>query len=111
MAHSFHIPVSKAHLKWNNALPPALTVPSGAEITFDLKDGGNNQIRRDNEATCFSTFDRDQVDPAFGPVYVEGADPGDVLKVEIQSLATADYGWTAVFTEFGLLANDFANEK
>lgn len=79
--------------------------------SFDLKDGANNQIRPDNEATCFSTFDRDQVDPAFGPVYVERAEPGDVLKVEIQSLATADYGWTAVFTGFGLLADDFADEQ
>lgn len=111
MVYSFHVPLSKAHLRWNNALPPALTVPSGAEISFDLKDGANNQIRPDNEATCFSTFDRDLVDPAFGPVYVEGAEPGDVLKVEILSLATADYGWTAVFTGFGLLSDDFPDEQ
>lgn len=111
MAYSFHIPLSKAHFKWSNAIAPALTVPSGAEITFDLKDGANNQIRPDNTATCFSTFDREQVDPAFGPVYVEGAEPGDVLKVEVQSLTTADYGWTAMFTGFGLLADDFPGEQ
>ncbi|KAK2614381.1 hypothetical protein N8I77_001215 [Diaporthe amygdali] len=110
MAHSFHIPPSKAHLKWSNALAPVLTVPSGAEITFDLKDGGNNQIRPDNEATCLSTFDLSLVDPAFGPIYVEGAEPGDVLKVEVQSLATADYGWTAIFSGFGLLADEFPEQ-
>ncbi|KAI3401316.1 hypothetical protein diail_11399 [Diaporthe ilicicola] len=110
MAHSFHIPLSKAHLKWNNAIPPVLTVPSGAEITFDLMDGGNNQIRPDNESSCLSTFDFAIVDPAFGPVYVEGAEPGDVLKVEIQSLTTADYGWTAIFSGFGLLLDDFPEQ-
>lgn len=110
MAHSFHVPISKAHLKWSNALSPVLTVPSGAEISFDLKDGGNNQIRPDNVATCFSEFDLALVDPAFGPVYVEGAEPGDVLKVEIQDLVTADYGWTAIFHGFGLLADDFPEQ-
>ncbi|KAL1848737.1 hypothetical protein Daus18300_013491 [Diaporthe australafricana] len=110
MAHSFHIPASKVHLKWGNALSPVLTVPSGAEITFDLKDGGNNQIRPDNEATCLSTFDLGLVDPAFGPVYIEGAEPGDVLKVEVQSLTTADYGWTGIFSGFGLLADDFPEQ-
>lgn len=110
MAHSFHVPISKAHLKWSNALSPVLTVPSGAEISFDLKDGGNNQIRLDNVATCFSEFDLALVDPAFGPVYVEGGEPGDVLKVEIQDLVTADYGWTAIFHGFGLLADDFPEQ-
>lgn len=110
MAHSFHIPVSKAHLRWNNAIPPALTVPSGSDITFDLKDGGNNQIRPDNESTAIQTFDFTLADPAFGPVYVEGAEPGDVLKVDINSLAPADYGWTAILSGFGLLADEFPEQ-
>lgn len=110
MAHSFHIPPSKAHLKWNNEISPALSVPSGSDITFDLKDGGNNQVRPDNESTALQTFDFALADPAFGPVYVEGAEPGDVLKVEINALATADYGWTAILSGFGLLADDYPEQ-
>lgn len=90
MAHSFHIPASKAHLKWNNALAPVLTVPAGADISFDLQDGGHNQIRPDNEATALQDFDFALADPAFGPVYVQDAQPGDLLKVEVLSLTTAD---------------------
>lgn len=110
MAHSFHIPASKAHLKWNNAISPALTVPSGSEITFDLKDGGNNQVRPDNESTALQDFDFTLADPAFGPVYVEGAEPGDVLKVEINALTPADYGWTAILSGFGLLADEYPEQ-
>lgn len=110
MAHSFHISPSKGHYKWNNALSPALTVPSASEITFDLKDGGDNQIRPDNESTALETFDFAQADPAFGPVYIEGAEPGDVLKVEINSLTTADYGWTAIFDGFGLLSDEYPEQ-
>lgn len=110
MAHSFHISPAKGHFKWNNALSPALTVPSGSEITFDLKDGGNNQIRPDNESTALKTFEFAQADPAFGPVYIQEAEPGDVLKVEVNSLTPADYGWTAIFDGFGLLTDEYPEQ-
>ena len=42
-----------------------------------------------------------------GPVYVEGATPGDVLQVEILALEPADWGWTAEIPSFGLLADQF----
>jgi len=107
MAHSFHIKPDQRHLKWNRALPPVLTVPSGAEVSFDLRCGGNNQVRPDNAATALADFDFAQADPAFGPVFVEGAEPGDVLRVDFLDLQPADYGWTAVFPGFGLLADEF----
>ena len=111
MSHSFHIHPAHAHLRWSQKLTPALRVPSGSEVTFDLHDGGHNQIRPDNEATAMADFDFAQTDPAFGPVYVEGAEPGDVLKVEFLELKTGDYGWTALFPGFGLLADEFTEPQ
>lgn len=110
MAHSFHISSSKAHLKWTNALPAVLTVPSGTEVTFDLKDGLNNQIRRDNAATALSSFDFSLADPAFGPIHIEGAEPGDILQVDVLSLTPAATGVTAIFNGFGLLADEFTEQ-
>ncbi|KAJ9139339.1 Formamidase [Coniochaeta hoffmannii] len=106
MAHSFHISPTNRHLKWSQSLTPALTVPSGAEVTFDLLDGGHNQIRPDNEVTALRDFDFSMTDPAFGPVYVEGAEPGDVLRVDFLDLRPGAYGWTALLPGFGLLADD-----
>jgi len=105
--HSFHLDRSKAHLKWNNAIPPALTVESGAEISFDLLDGGYNQITPGCTINEVANFDFSRGDPAIGPVYVNGAQPGDVLKIEFLDLTPADYGWTAIFPNFGLLADEF----
>jgi acetamidase/formamidase len=42
-------------------------------------------------------------------VYVEGAQPGDVLRVDVLDLAPADWGWTAVIPGFGLLADEYPN--
>ncbi|KAK8867810.1 acetamidase/formamidase [Apiospora arundinis] len=109
MAHSFHICPDTKHFSWSRDISPVLTVPSGAEISFNLHDGGNNQIRLDNAEEALSTFEFAQTDPGHGPVFIEGAEPGDVLRVDFLELETADYGWTAIFRGFGILADEFDN--
>lgn len=104
---SFHVDRTHGHLKWNNALKPIHTVDSGTTITYDLLDGGNNQLTDKSTVADIAKFNFDFTDPAFGPVYVNGAEPGDVLKVEFLSLQPASYGWTAIFPGFGLLADEF----
>ena len=44
-----------------------------------------------------------------GPVYVRGAQPGDVLAVEILELRPHAWGWTAIIPGFGLLADEFTS--
>lgn len=106
MAHA-HINHSNIHFKWSKNIPPVLAVESGAELNFDLKDGFNNLIHPGTTAAQLRDLDTSQTDPAFGPVAVEGAEPGDVLRVDILELTPAPYGWTAVFPGFGLLSDEF----
>src|SRR5690606_36051074 len=42
-----------------------------------------------------------------GPVFVDGAEPGDALVVEVLDLAESGWGWTGIIPGFGLLAEDF----
>ena len=42
-----------------------------------------------------------------GPVFIDGAEPGDVLKVTLLSFNPCGWGWTANIPGFGLLADDF----
>ena len=113
MAHSFHVSKSHPshiHLKWNNALKPVLTVDSGTEVSFDLLDGGHNQFTATSTTADVPNFNLALGDPALGPVYVNGAEAGDVLKIEFLKLETASYGWTAILPghlNFGLLADEF----
>ncbi|MGB5357989.1 MAG: acetamidase/formamidase family protein, partial [Eudoraea sp.] len=41
-----------------------------------------------------------------GPIYVEGAEVGDVLAVELLDLEPGDWGWTLMEPEFGFLAGE-----
>lgn len=110
MSHTFHISKQQRHLKWDNSLPPTLTVPSGSTVSFDLLDGGHNQFTATSTTADIATFDFSLADPAHGPIYVEGALPGDVLKIEFLSLQPASYGWSSIFAGsvgFGLLHDEF----
>ncbi|CAF1289921.1 unnamed protein product, partial [Didymodactylos carnosus] len=48
-------------------------------------------------------------DKVKGPIYVEDAQPGDVLEVEFLKIKTADWGWTGLIPGFGLLHEEFPN--
>lgn len=84
-----------------------LTVKSGSEVTFDLRDGYNNLITPSSKPDDLPGLDTTQADPAFGPVAVEGAEPGHVLRLAILELTPAAYGWTAILPNFGLLKDEF----
>jgi acetamidase/formamidase len=49
-----------------------------------------------------------RVNPVTGPVFVDGAEPGDALKVTILRFQPSGWGWTANIPGFGLLADRFS---
>jgi len=77
--------------------PPALTVKPGTTVLFETSDCFANQIQSE---TDYSGLDWNKVNPATGPLYVEGAEVGDVLSVKIEKIQVADQG--LVFAEKGL---------
>lgn len=61
-----------------------------------------------------SALDFGKINPVSGPIYVEGAEPGDAIKVTIDSFAPRlfegrGFGWTANIPGFGLLADQFTD--
>ena len=52
-------------------------------------------------------LDFEPIHPLTGPVYVEGAEPGDVLAVTLHEIEIGAYGWSAIVPGFGFLADEF----
>jgi acetamidase/formamidase len=50
----------------------------------------------------------DLVHTLTGPVYVEGAEPGDMLSVELREIEVSDWGRMAIIPDFGVLVDDFS---
>ncbi|WP_322029453.1 acetamidase/formamidase family protein [Paraburkholderia sp. J76] len=63
---------------------PALTVKDGDRVVFETCDCFEDQIRHAD--TPYTRLDWSRTNPATGPVYVEGAQPGDVLAVQIEQI-------------------------
>ena len=63
---------------------PCLSVNPGDTVVFETFDCFSNQIK--GEFANLDEVDFSQVNPATGPVYIDGAKKGQVLKVKIESI-------------------------
>ena len=66
---------------------PVARAESGETLVFETSDCFGGQIACENDR--LGALDWSRINPATGPVYIEGACPGDTLKVEILSIALA----------------------
>ena len=81
----------------------------GDEITLETRDGLDGQLTRDSSHADVLALDLGLGHPLTGPVYVDGAEPGDVVDIEFVAYETADFGVTAVIPGFGYLADMFTD--
>jgi formamidase len=98
---------SSAHNRWHPALEPVAVVEPGREIVLETRDGLDGQLTRDSTDADCATLDLGLAHPLTGPVFVDGAEPGDVLAVELLGYETPGFGVNAVIPGFGLLADIF----
>ena len=97
----------QSHLGWNNAVPPVIAIAPGEAVEFHPLDASGGQFTRDSTVGDIARLDFTKVNPVTGPVFVDGAEPGDALKVTLLSFAPSGWGWTANIPGFGLLADQF----
>ena len=69
---------------------PAAYAKDGDTVRFETLDCFGGQLTSEDQK--MGGLDWNNINPATGPLYVEGAEAGDVLKVEILSIALADHG-------------------
>lgn len=98
----------QCHLAWDKSLKPVLRIQSGETVAFDCLDASNGQILPSSTSAAIGSLVFSQLDQVNGPIYVEGALPGDTLQVDVIRLETAEWGWTGIIPGFGLLADEFS---
>jgi acetamidase/formamidase len=106
VAREHVIDASLIHHEWDASLEPTLRIESGDSIDFDIKMAGHGQVEQGWPFERTS-FDFDTLYNLLGPVYVEGAEPGDTLEAEVVALQPGAWGWCVVLPELGLLPEDF----
>jgi formamidase len=82
-------------------------VRPGEEVTLETRDGLGGTLGPDSSVEDVLSVDLRVPHELTGPVYVEGAEPGDVLEVEIVAVEPDPVGITCVIPGFGFLADVF----
>jgi amidase len=83
---------------------PVLYVENGSTVVFETCDCFENQITSSD--TPFNELDWNRINPATGPVFVEGAEPGDILEVKIEKLQLADQGVMVTGPGLGVIGDE-----
>lgn len=105
----FSLSTEATHNRFSASIPPTLTVPSGAIVEIHTKEASDGQLSPTSSSDDVLRLDFDPIHPLTGPIFVEGAEPGDVLRVELHTIELGDWGWTAITPGFGLLAGEFSD--
>lgn len=87
--------------------PPQIRVQQGERFVLETRDSPDGGIKSTadlfNEATLGERFVSQLFNPAAGPVYVEGAEPGDTLVVDIVDIVPGPTGFVSSESERGPL--------
>jgi acetamidase/formamidase len=121
-----HLSTQSIHTVWDRTLSPALKVLPGDSVTFDTLDASDGGVARRVvageltapaaldaliRADAFPARDATRGHPLTGPVFVEGAQPGDTLSIDLLEVRPAAWGWTACRPDgIGLLDTVLAGE-
>jgi amidase len=82
---------------------PAEVASPGEYVLFETEDAFGGQVK--GEETPPDKLDWSRVDGATGPLYIEGADPGDTLVVDILDIRLQEKGAIAVIPGYGGLSH------
>jgi acetamidase/formamidase len=104
---TIHVVRDQVRFGWDRSFEPSHTVRSGQNVVIDTQDASAGQIRPGATDETVRSLDFERVNPVSGPIFVEGAMPGDVLQVDLLEMVPGDFGWTAQIPGFGLLADEF----
>lgn len=93
------------HYRWDRTLPPVAVVAPGDEVIVETRSGEDDQLRPGDPPQAVAALDRSRIHALSGPIYVNGARPGDVLEVSVLELTPARWGLVLQRPGAGLLTD------
>ena len=98
------IPRDQFTYQFSATTEPVATVAPGDQFVVETHDTSTGRIHRREDVPDFVRVrDPLKVNPAAGPIFVEGAAPGDDLIVEILDIRLRPYGFVRVLAGAGVL--------
>lgn len=95
------------HSVWDRSLAPRLRIVPGDEVSIQCVDASGGQVRPGMTAGEYLTIDRTRIHALTGPIWIDGAEPGDVLQIDVLSTHHSGWGWSSVIEGLGFLKDRF----
>ena len=90
------------HNRWHPDIPAVVSVNPGEVFRIECKDWTDGQIKNDDSPDDIRDVDLTVVHVLSGPIYVNGAQPGDILVVDILDIGALqgdEWGFTGIFAK------------
>jgi formamidase len=91
------------HNRFHPNIVPILEADEGEEVVLDTRDAADGQLGPTTTAADLASLDTGAVHPLTGPIWVKGAQPGDLLEVEFLDILPQPHAFTAIIPGLGFL--------
>jgi acetamidase/formamidase len=95
------------HSVWDRTLEPRLHIEPGDEVRFECLDASGGQVHPGMTADEFQTIDRTRIHALTGPLWINNAELGDVLQIDVLATQHRGWGWSSVLEGLGFLKERF----
>jgi acetamidase/formamidase len=95
------------HSVWDRSLKPRLRIEPGDDVEIECVDSSGSQVRPGMAVAEFLKIDRTRIHALTGPIWIEGAEPGDVLEIDVLYTRHSGWGWSSVIDGLGFLKDRF----
>ena len=102
-------PMKNIHYKWSRNNKPIALIEQGESVRIEIPDCFVNQLNENSTLQDLHKIDQATIDGASGPLWIEGAEPGDALEVDIQEIKAGSWGFSMTEKIYGLLKGRFSD--
>ena len=104
---TYSLSAEPTHSVWDRSLEPRLHIEPGDQVHFECVDASGGQVHPGMTVDEYQKIDRTRIHALTGPVWIEGAEPGDVLQIDVLSTQHRGWGWSSIIEGLGFLKERF----
>ena len=97
----------RGHNRWHPDIPSIVRVEQGQVVGIETRDALDGQVTPHSTAAELGRVNLNVVHPLTGPLFVNGAEPGDLLEVTLVEIEPQPFGFTVQIPGFGFLRDLF----
>ncbi|MBI3989557.1 MAG: acetamidase/formamidase family protein, partial [candidate division NC10 bacterium] len=99
----------RCHNRWHPAIKHVATADPGDILIYETRDAVDHTFSMSSTAADVAAANLNLVHPLTGPIFINGAERGDVLAITLIDIDPDPFGFTVIVPGFGFLRDVFPN--